>query len=182
MTSTNESKIILTDSSKWEEWDRAFKVYLRGLNLMGFLDGSKIEPEEPQIPQARDFLTRQQRDAAVDLDSQQTDDTFGGASPPPLRNVKLTKVQAKAYLDALILHSLEYEIYDRYMKQYDGIRKWMRKTIRREYAILALDDDTKIPKMYENLKRLAGPYDADIKTKIYDEYRTGLACNIERRS
>lgn len=172
------SKVILTDSSKWEEWDRAFKAYLKGIDLIGFLLGTEKAPSKPPVPEPKDFLTSQQREAILISPSQQSDETVETASLPLPRQIEendLNVTQMKWYTEALTRYKLKYDVYDRHRRNYDDIRKWMRETVKHEYAISALDDDVEIPKMYANLKRLAGTSDADIQAKIYEAYKTHLA-------
>lgn len=176
------SKVILTDSSKWEEWDRAFKAYLKGIDLMGFLLGTEKAPSKPPVPEPKDFLTTQQREAILISPSQQSDETVETASLPPPRQIEendLNATQLKWYTEALTRYKLKYDVYDRHRKNYDDIRKWMRETIKHEYAVNALDDDIEIPKMYANLKRLAGTSNAELKTKIYEEYKAHMTPRLK---
>lgn len=176
-----ETKEILTDSSKWEEWDRAFKAYLKGLQRTGYLDSTEVMPTKPRYPIPRSFMNNAQYEAFLEQSSQESAATLGGEAPRALdepkivRSEDLTSAPLRAYTDALNRYKLENDIFEKHLRAYDEIRKWMRATVKHEYAISALDDDVEIPKMYANLKRIAGTSDADIQAKIYEAYKTHLA-------
>ncbi|KAH8696356.1 hypothetical protein BGW36DRAFT_428369 [Talaromyces proteolyticus] len=172
MTSNLSSQVILTDSSKWDEWDTAFNTFVQGRAMEGYLDGTIKAPKRPHEPVINDYLegqAREQRTQSQDTEEESQISSFQAKRDLNIQD--LTAAKRKAYGEAVATYKLLFDTFLKQSREYQELVDWMRNTVRPEFARNALDTAREIPEKYANLEALAGGGKADVLRQLNSEYK-----------
>ena len=175
MSSVNTSQnlqVILTDPTKWDEWETAFLSTARDRALLDYVEGTRVLPQRPIPPNPKDYYNETGPAEGTRSSSASQSQTLQLEENEQITTQNLTTKQRSVYNTEFANFKYLNDTFKSEHKEVTTLHAWMRMTVLQEYAVNTLDPAEDVQTAYQNLKDQAGTGGmAHVKQTLIDDYQ-----------
>ena len=177
------TKIILSNSADWEEWNKRFTSQAIANDLLDHVQGKEallrkpVKPVIADFPQkARSTMTRSRTQTHTETPDQGPSEQTMSPAPEP-REVTVSDLTAEGQKSFSLTWTLYQDDVKTYDKQKELIRKlkdWIATNVSSHYQDTCCKPNESMAKWYENLKKAAGITKRQQEANIRRKYKEAL--------